>query len=350
MSQSRTRLTLSARRIVLLGALALSIALSALPLAGCSKQDSQPSSADASPTAVKIGTLPTEDSLPLWVAEQEGFFAAAGLPKVDIVLFQSAQERDTALAAGAIDGFMGDIIAAANLEAGGTPVTISTIMLGADQQQGRFGIVAPKTWSDGVGAEALKGLANVPVGTSSATIQEYMLDGLMRQAGVAQSKIKVEEVKKVPVRFELLMSGKLKAAALPEPFLSLAELQGAKLLADDTNVAPAGFGTENLTQTVLLYAESFLRKPGGLESETAVKKAWDQAVVLINADPNAYRAMLVDKAGLPAPLKDTYQVNQYPTAQLPTEAQVKAVTDWMKHRGYLKKDITYTDLTVVLPE
>ena len=315
------------RRTNLIPALLLTLVLAAgMFTAGCGEgqqtRDHGLQPAPAKPIAVKIGTLPTEDSLPLWVAEQEGLFTKAGLPSVEIVLFQSAQERDAALAAGAIDGFMGDIIAAANLEAGGTPVTIATIMLGADQAQGRFGIVAPKTWTDGTGAEALKKLANVPVGTSSATIQEYVLDGLMRQAGVADDQVKVEEVKKVPVRFELLMSGKLKAAALPEPFLSLAELQGAKLLADDTSKTPEGFGTENLSQTILLFSDAFLRKTGGVESEIAVKKAWDEAVALINADPNAYRDLLVEKARLPEPLKATYQVNTYPTAQLPTEEQV----------------------------
>ena len=333
--------------------LALAVALVAvLMVAGCGEgqQERDHGLSPAKPIAVKIGTLPTEDTLPLWVAEDEGFFADAGLPSVEIVNFQSAQERDAALVAGAIDGFMGDIIAATNLEAGGTPVTIATVMLGATQAEGRFGIVAPKTWSDGVGKDALAKLANVPVGTSSATIQEYVLDGLMRQAGVPEDQIKVEEVKKVPVRFELLMQGKLKAAALPEPFLSLAVLQGAKLLADDTANAPAGFGTENLSQTILLFSDSFLRKDGGLESETAILESWDQAVELINENPDAYRAMLVDKAKVPEPLKDTYAVNQYPASQLPTGDQVKAVTEWMKGRGYLKKDVTFTDLTVVMPE
>ncbi len=334
----------------LLLVVALGAALSAV---GCAEQAATPEPDKLAPAAdpipVKIGTLPTEDSLPLWVAEQEGLFTAAGLPSVEIVVFQSAQERDAALAARAIDGFMGDIIAAANLEAGGTPVTIATIMLGATQAQGRFGIVAPKSWTDGTGADALARLANVPVGTSSATIQEYVLDGLMRQAGVSSDQVKVEEVKKVPVRFELLMQGKLKAAALPEPFLSLAVLQGAKLLADDTTATPAGFGNENLSQTILLFSDTFLSKTGGVESEVAIKEAWDEAVALINKDPNAYRALLVEKARLPEPLKDSYQVNTYPTAQLPTEAQVQAVTDWMKQRGYLKQDVTYTDLTVVMP-
>ena len=341
----------------LLVAVVAALLAGALVLSGCTSSKEEADTGNTTeqksePIAVKIGTLPTEDSLPLWVAESEGFFEDAGLPSVEIILFQSAQERDAALASGAIDAFMGDIIAAANLEAGGTPVTIATIMLGATQDQGRFGIVAPKDWSHGTGAEALTYLAGVPVGTSSATIQEYVLDGLMRQAGVPADQVKKEEVKKVPVRFELLMQGKLEAAALPEPFLSLAELQGAKLLADDTDVAPAGFGKENLSQTVLLFSDEYLAKPGGLESEQAVLQAWNEAVVLINKDPNAYREMLVEKAGLPEPLKDTYEVNTYPSAQAPTQEQVDSVLAWMKGKGYLKPeaDVNYINLTIVLPE
>lgn len=129
------------------------------------------STASAKPAAVKIGVLPTEDSLPLWVAEQMGYFATNGLESVEIVNFQSAQERDAAFASGAIDAFMGDIIAAANLEAGGTPNTIKTVMLGADQSQGRFAVVAGPNSA----ITTMADLNGIQVGTSSATIQEYVL-------------------------------------------------------------------------------------------------------------------------------------------------------------------------------
>ena len=331
-------MTRSSRVIALL--LALSLVTVALLAAGCASAskptgqtgESQPAE---KPAALKIGTLPTEDSLPLWVAEQRGYFATQGLTDVEIVSFQSAQERDAAFASGAIDAYMGDIIAAANLEAGGKPTTIATIMLGADQSQGRFGVVAaPEVGHQDAQLE----LADVPVGTSSATIQEYVLDGLMAEAGVATSSVKVEEVKKVPVRFELLMAGKLKAAALPEPFLTLAEQGGAPLVASDTSA------TANLSQTVLVFSDKYLEEPGGAAAEAAVLKAWDIAVNDINKDPQSVLPLLVEKARLPESLATTYKVNTYPTAQLPTQAQVEAVLAWMKDKGYLKGDVTYEDL------
>jgi NitT/TauT family transport system substrate-binding protein len=290
---------------------------------------------EVKPLPIRIGTLPTEDSLPLWVAQDRGYFATQGIPKVEIVEFQSAQERDAAFSSGAIDAFMGDIIAAANLSAAGKANTIETVMLGADQSQGRFGIaVAPKST-----VTTLSELANVPVGTSSATIQEYVLDGLMSESGVPSASVKVEEVKKVPVRFQLLMAGKLKAAALPEPFLSLAEQGGAKVIADDAKA------TSNLSQTVLVFSNSYLGRPGGKLTAEKVLSAWDIAANDINKAPDAYRKLLVDKAKLPASLEASYKVNTYPTHQLPSQADVDAVLNWMKTKGYLKSGVTYEQLT-----
>lgn len=279
---------------------------------------------------LKFGTLPTEDALPLWAAEKEGLFAKAGLD-FEIITFQSAQERDVAFSSGAIDAFMGDLIAAALLQSSGVGVSVATVMLGASPAEGRFGIVA----APGSGIADLRSLAGVPVGTSSGTIQEYVLDGLMRQAGVTD--VRKEEVKKVPVRFELLMSGKLKAAALPEPLLSLAEKQGAKLLADDTK-------GENLTQTVLVLSKRYLAKNGGSEGAKMLLEVWDRGVEAVNRDPNAWRGTLVEKARLPKPIQDTYRVNHYPKSQLPTRAEVESVLTWMRAKGLLKSHLAYEDL------
>jgi len=134
------------------------------------------------------------------------------------------------------------------------------------------------------------------------------------------------------------MAGKLKAAALPEPFVSLAEQGGAKIVADDTKAKA------NLSQTVLVFADAYLAKTGGTEAADAVLKAWDVAVGNINAAPDDYRALLVSEARLPAPLAETYKVNTYPTAAPPAQTEVDAVLAWMKAKEYLKGDVTYADL------
>lgn len=292
--------------------------------------------ADVEPAPIKIGVLPTEDSLPFWVAEREGLFAAAGL-EVEIVVFQAAQERDTAFASGAVDAFMGDIIAAANLEAAGSPVALATVMLGQTAEEGRFGIVA----APGSSARTLSDLAGVPIGTSAASIQEYVVDKLMEAGSVQADQVAKEIVPKVPVRYDLLKNGQLQAAALPEPFLSLAVLDGATLIADDTT-------GENITQTILGVSDEYLAEPAGMVAVRALLEVWDEAAGMVNADPDAYRGLLVEMARLPEPLKDTYQVNSYPDSAAPTAETVDAVLDWMTAKGLLTAEVTYGDLVIDL--
>lgn len=326
------------RRII---AATCAFALGVATLAGCAPQtqtESETGPRIPEPVPVVIGTLPTEDMLPLWVAEQEGLFAEYGLDSVEIVTFQAARERDAAFVAGEIDAFMGDIIAAAQLEAAGSPVTIATIMLGATPAEGRFGIVA----APDAGYTDIVALADVPVATSQNTIQQYVLDGLMRQAGVPAADVVGEAVPEVPVRYDLLMQGQLKAAALPEPLLSLAEFEGATLLADDTT-------GENISQTVLVFSDEYLSEIGGVDTMSALLSVWDAGVEIVNADPDAWRELLVEQARLPEPIKDTYRINAYPTAQIPTTEQVNAVLEWMRDKGTLEGALTYEDLVLVTP-
>jgi NitT/TauT family transport system substrate-binding protein len=314
--------------------------IASLGLAGCASEPEEEviEIEPAEPVAVTIGTLPTEDALPLWVAEENGLFDDAGLTDVEIVTFQSAAERDAAFVAGEIDAYMGDIIAAAQMESQDIPVTIATVMLGATPPQGRFGVVAaPES-----GYNELSALAGVPVGTSSNTIQEYVLDGLMRQEGVAPDDVVKEEVDKVPVRFELLMNGQLEAAALPEPLLTFAEFQGAKILRDDTT-------GENLSQTVLVFSDEYLSEPGGVETLGRMLDVWDEAVGAVNSDPDSWRDTLVEKARLPEPIKDVYVVSEYPVADVPTLEQVTAVLEWMEDIELLENPVTYEDLVLVTP-
>jgi NitT/TauT family transport system substrate-binding protein len=329
-------------RTVRLIALVLCAALVVSVLGACTSAaaPTQGSSAETSsapkplqPAEIRLGNLPTEDILPLWAAQQKGLFEQAGI-KVKILPFQSAQQRDAAFTAGAIDGFMGDPIAVAELNQAEFKTRIVTVCLGATAAEGRFGIVSSPHSS----IRSLKQLANVPVGTSSGTVQEYVLDGLMAQARVPRGQVKKEEVKMVPVRFQLLMNNELKAAALPEPFLSLAVKQGAHLVADDTK-------GKNLSQTVLAFSQNYLAKPEGAEAVTRLLDAWDKGAGLVDANPNAYRSLLVDKARLPKPVATSYKINTYPLHQLPAAPEIAAVLSWMKASSLLNGPLTYADLT-----
>lgn len=311
-------------------------------LAGCGSPSEPAETPDAGapeaakPAAVRIGTLATQDTLPLWVAEEKGYFADNELDDVQIEIFQSAQELQAAFSAGAVDALMTDVMVAANLHASGTEVVLPTVMLGATTEEGRFAVVgAPKT-----DFASMNDLEGQPVGIGTITVTEYVFDKLAEEAGLDPAAVTKEDVKKMPVRFQLLMSGKLKAASLPEPFVTLAEQGGAKIVpgGDDTKAQ------KNISQSVLCINREFAETPEGAATVDALLASWDAAVEDINADPNAFRGTLVEKAKLPQPLADSYEVSTYPKAAPPAAEQVQEVLDWMKDRGYLTAEVTPEDL------
>lgn len=328
------RIARAALAIVLVGSFAL---------AGCSAADETPETEApgteapaATPAEMTIGTLATQDSLPLWVAEQEGYFTTEGMPSVEIVTFQSAQECQAAFTSGAVDALMTDIIVAAKLHQSGTPVVIPTVMLGAETAEGRFAIVA----APDSGVKTMNDLAGVKVGVGSATVTELVLDKLMAEAGVPAADVAKEEVPKMPVRFQLLMSGQLKAASLPEPFVSLAVLQGASVVegGDDTQAA------ENVSQSVLVVSAEYAGTDEGEAAVDALLAAWNSAVADIAVSPDSYRGTLVTKANLPQPLAESYAVSRYPVATEPSVEQVQMVLDWMTERGYLEGELLPDEL------
>jgi NitT/TauT family transport system substrate-binding protein len=326
--EESTDMRISRRLVLGFGA----IAIAASVLAGCSSGGSQ---SDLSP--MRIGMVPSEDCLPLWVAERDGLFKNAGM-SVELKAYASPEERDAALKDGAVDVIASDVVGAARQRATGVPVKIVTLMLGATPSEGRYGIAV----KPGSAVTSLVDLAGKPVGTSSGTMEEYVFTSLMYQAGLGPTEIKKQSSKNVATRLENLVGGKLDAALLPEPYLMLAEKRGAKVVAQDTS-------DTNLSQTVLVAAERYLDTRGGSASCAKLLEVWTSAAAAIDKDPASFRALLVSKIEAAKPLEKTYRVGTYPKAQLPTLDDTEAALDWMSAAKPLPSEVTYEALIWKLP-
>lgn len=281
--------------------------------------------------SITIGTLQTEDFLPMWFAEDKGIFKEKGLEgKVKITVFQSAQELSAALSSGAIDMAMTDIPVAATLSQSGTPMSIAWVTLGSTPSEGRFGImVGPKS-----SVKTLAELKGQPVGVGSGTMLEYVMDKLMLKDGFTDDEIKVEELKKLPVRLQMVLEGKVAAGVFPATLLALGESQGGRVIADDTT-------GENLSQSIMAARTGYLAEPGVKELVDKVAQAWDEAADKIAADPDAAREVLIKNANLPEPIKANYPLQHYPHAALPQETEVSNVLEWMVKKGYVSEKVTY---------
>jgi len=304
------------------------LACSVACLAACSSSN-QKSSGDISGKVV-IGTLATEDILPMWVAEEEGMFTDAGM-NVTIEVFQSATELIAGIVADEVDMAMTDpMVTAAIVANSGVDLQIKWITLGTTAEQGRFGIMT----SADSGITSLQDLAGKGIGVGSNTILEYVMDVLMEREGIAPSDIVVEEMQKLPVRYQEMQSGAVAAAALPASLLALGEASGCVLIADDTT-------GENISQSVMVAHTDFLKKDNNAAIVEKIKSIWNDAVAKINANPEAYRALLVQKANLSDAVAATYPICEYPTSQLPTNKMIDPILTWMQEKGYLDKQVTY---------
>jgi NitT/TauT family transport system substrate-binding protein len=326
--RAQTGALASSKRVVRLGIsvlLAALLVVAALPLASCRS--------DALNREIVIGTMITEDILPLWVAEAEGLFEAHGI-RARVETFQSAQQLSTAVTAGEVDFAMTDPMVAASLVAGGINVTMEWVTLGETAAQGRFGILASPT----SGVKTLKDLAGKPIGVGSNTILEYVMDKLMLEAGVPASQILKEEIKQIPVRYEMMSNNQVAAAALPGSLLALGEATGMVLVADDTK-------GQNLSQSVMIVLDKFAASAQGQATIDIMRDVWNEAAQKINANPAAYRPLLVEKVSLPAPVANTYPVSTYPQAKLPTSQMIDPILDWMQAKGYLTVPLRYDPST-----
>ena len=280
---------------------------------------------------LKIGVLFIEDNLPLFVAEAEDMFINAGI-NVELIPFPSAAERDAAMQAGQIDGEAADIIAACLLKKGGTDVRIAAITLGVTPEEGRFVLLgSPDSDFNSPGD-----LAGVPIAISENTIIEYITDKLLINEGLTGDQIKKLSIPKMPIRVQMLANNQVKAALLPDPLASLAEKQGAKVILDDTK------SDINVSQVVLLF-----RKDSIDSKREAVEKLIDiygTAGKELTDNPDKYRALLIEKARIPEPVKDTYKAPSFSAPQVPSREDVMDVVDWMVAKKLLEKPYTYEEL------
>jgi NitT/TauT family transport system substrate-binding protein len=232
--------------------------------------------------------------------------------------------------AGEIDGALTDLQGVALFNQETPQLKVISIARRAYPDYPHFRIVAAR----GFEVNGPEDLANVPIGISQNTIIEYLADRLLAEWGLPADQMAIEEVSAIPVRFEMLMEGQLKAALLPEPLGEAALAAGATLVVDDTQFP-------QYSQSVLAFTTGSLdNKPNTVR---AFIHAWNKAVTDINKDPNAYRNVLVENTRVPPSIQGTYNVPQYPAGEITTEAEWNDVVAWAQEKGLVDGPVSYEE-------
>ncbi|MEW6181130.1 MAG: ABC transporter substrate-binding protein [Chloroflexota bacterium] len=278
---------------------------------------------------LKVAILPILDALPMVVAQQEGLFTKNGV-NVELIPVGSAPERDQLISAGQADGMVNELASVMFLNQDQIQVQAVRFARTATAEQALFRILAAKD----SGIQSPADLSGVPVGVSQATIIEYLTERLLQAQGLSGDQIQTIAIPKIPDRLALLASGELKASMLPEPFSTLAAQQGATVVLDDTILPEYSFSLITFRKAVIDEHPQAVR---------AFLAAIEEAVNLINADPQKYSGLMVEQKMVPEPLAGSFSVPTYPLKGVPTQAQFDDALAWVKEKGYLNKDLSYSD-------
>jgi NitT/TauT family transport system substrate-binding protein len=299
-------------------------------LGGCAEEKGMPEGQGQETAGkLKIAVLPIEDTMPLLVAEKNGYFRAENLD-VELVSFQSPVEQSNAMQSGEMNGMVTDMIVATLLKDSGLDLKITSITLGVTPAEGRFAIIAaPKSE-----IKTMEDLKGKNIGISHNSIIEYVTDGLLIEEGIDPGEVKKTSVPKIPVRMEMLFSNQIDAIVVPDPLVTFAEFKGGRIVAQDNK--------KNLSQAVLLFDQKTLdQNKNGVE---AFYRAYRKAVDDLNNHPEDYKELLIEQANIPELIAEDYKIQHYPQPQVPSEQDVNNILDWMKGKGLLKNDLKYQDL------
>jgi len=299
------------------------LALAALVAAGCAP------AVPAQPTTLRIGVLPILDALPMYVAQQQGYFTENGL-SVEFVPAASAAERDQLMQAGQIDGMINDLVSTMLYNQAAPQITVVRFARTATPEFPQYSILAARD----SGIASPQDLKGVEIGVSEGTVIAYTTDRLLQAEGLAPEDILTIAVPKIPDRMALLDSGQLKAANLPDPLSLLAMQGGATVVVDDS--AHPEYGN-----SLISFNKEFV--DANPETVRAFLAAIEKATAEINADKSKWQDLLVEQKLVPAPLLESYTLPDFPAASVPSEAQFADVLAWAVDKGLVKNEIAYAD-------
>ena len=294
-----------------------------LVLSGCKTRE------DHEDTALQVALLPIMDSLPLYVAEQNGYFAAEGI-QVEPVPVKSPTERDALMQADEVDGMLTDLPGVGVFNRETPQVKIVAMARKAYPDAPLFRLLA----APGSRINGVVDLSGVEIGISQNTVIEYITVRMLEGSGLSADEIVFQEITAIPVRFEQLMEGQAQAVTLPDPMAQGAVAAGAELIVDDSQF------TQYSHSVLVFNLDAIEAKP------TTIKKfvtAWNKAAADLNADPVAYQDLLIEKGRVPESIQGDYTMPPFPEQEITSPEQWADVVAWLIKKELIEREIPYEE-------
>jgi len=267
--------------------------------------------AGAEEMSLEIGIMPAVDSAPILLAQEKGYFADEDL-EIKIDVYTNAVNRQTALQTNALDGAMTDLIAFVNNVNNGFPVKITT------STDGSFPILVSKNFEE---------KEEVNIGMMEVSVSNFLSEQFLGD----KYKLNKTFVPAIPARLEMVKSGQLEMAVIPEPLASTAELQGLEKRVYENKY--------DFMPEAMIFTERALKEKE--EAVAAFHRAYNRAVEEIQQDDSEAREVLIKSLGLPEKIKNLIAMPEYHLTRVPTEEYLNRVIEWIEKTDGSQIDIDY---------
>lgn len=310
-----------------LAALALAIVTAA-----CSDVPPLPPKPPLEKSTIKVGFVPTADSVPLFIAKNKGYFEQEGLTVEPTIVVGSAAAIPR-LMAGALDLMQTDYVSTLTAGSRGLPVKIVGAM--SEAQSGSFGLVVRKDSK----IRSVKDLKDKKIAIDTlGSLSTLSVTVLLKNAGMTADDVVFVE-RPFPDMESALVKRGVEAAWLAEPLLTNAEQHGrVRRLPDATADRMAGLPVGGWSAT----ADWSEDNPGTL---AAFQRAIAKAQQVAASDRKAVEDTLPTYIKIGRTTAAKAALGIYPTALDPQAVQL--VADLMREHGYVKEPLDVK--TVIAP-
>lgn len=283
------------------------------------KNDNNAKPKDEKVTKISIGTMAAPDSAPLYVAADKGYFKDEGLD-VKLQLFKDPNKRDAAASADQIDAAVVDFTSFTSyMRNNKKDWKLIT------QLTGRFGIAVPKNSK----IKDIKELKDKKIANMSRQVTDYYMYKTLKAHGVNPNSVDEINVPQIPQRLEMIKNNQADAAVLPQTFLTMAHVQGCKILSE----------SKPNFQVTALAAKGVLIKNKNVR--TKFIKAYNRAVKDLNQHPQVLKNVLIKDLFLPKPVAELAP-KEFPHYNLAKTANAKTMADvlaFAKEKGFFTKKV-----------
>ncbi|MFW5971955.1 MAG: ABC transporter substrate-binding protein [Bacillota bacterium] len=287
----------------------LILVLSIFLVVGCAQNNTRDEE-----LSLKIGIMPAVDSAPILLADEKGYYEELGLD-MDIQIYRNANNRQSALQSGELDGTMTDLIAFVNNVENGFEIKITT------STDGSFPFLLNKDFEEK--EEVRIGMMQVSVSnflSEKFLADEYRLDKVFIPA--------------IPTRLEMIVSGGLDMAIIPEPMASMGELKG---LEKRVYKNPDDYMPE-----AMVFTSTALE-----EKERSIQlfhQAYNKAVEDIMKNDSEARDVMLERLELNPDIKDLIVMPEYHLTRVPDQEYMNQIINWVENIQGIEIDIPYEEM------